>query len=218
MLRLIKGGSDDEAGTGLAAGDEADTGPVPEFDRERDALGVSDLDFELPNAGTGPDPLSLADLAAGPTDGVGRPAPRRETTPRNDAVVLFFQRDYHCRNCREQVQAVADRYDEFRDRHAAVVSVLPESKAKAEKWQEKYHLPFALVADEDTRVADRYGQPVRFGALGKRIDLAGRMPQVAILDVRDDPQLYAVHRGDSPGDRPSVDDVLAMVDRMLADE
>jgi peroxiredoxin Q/BCP len=210
VLRLIKGGVD--------FGQEAEAGPLPEFDRECRPLGVSKLDFELPNAGTGPDPLSLADLAAGPTSAVGRPTARRETSPRNDAVVLLFHRDYHCRNCREQARAVADRYGEFRDHHAAVVSVLPEPTETAEKWQRKLHLPFPLLADPDNRVADQYGQPTRFGRLGQRFDLVGRLPEVAILDVREKPRLYAVHRGDSSGDRPEVDDVLAMIDRLLADK
>jgi len=195
VLRLIKGGTD--------FGQEAEVGPLPEFDRERRDLGVSKLDFELPNAGTGPDPLDLVAFAAD-----------RE----NDALVLLFHRDYRCRNCRKQIQAVADRYGEFRARDAAVISVLPESEERARKWQKKFHLPFALVADEDKRVAAQYGQPTRFGRLGKRFDLLGRMPQTAILDARDGLRLYAVHSGDSSGDRPDVDDVLTMVDRMLADE
>jgi peroxiredoxin Q/BCP len=195
VLRLIKGGTD--------FGQEAEAGPLPEFDRERRDLGVSKLDFELPNAGTGPDPLDLVAFAAD-----------RE----NDALVLLFHRDYRCRNCRKQIQAVADRYGEFRARDAAVISVLPESEERARKWQKKFHLPFALVADEDKQVAAQYGQPTRFGRLGERFDLLGRMPQTAILDARDGLRLYAVHRGDSSGDRPDVDDVLTMVDRMLADE
>jgi peroxiredoxin Q/BCP len=195
VLRLIKGGTD--------FGQEAEAGPVPEFDCERRDIGVSQLVFELPNAGTGPDPLNLSDLAA---------------EPNNDAIVLLFHRDHRCRNCRQQVQDVADRYGEFRARDAAVVSVLPESEERAEKWQKKFHLPFALVADEDKRVAQQYGQPTRFGRLGERFDLVGRMPQTVLLDARDGLRLYAVHRGDSPSDRPEVDDVLAMLDRMLADE
>jgi peroxiredoxin Q/BCP len=195
VLRLIKGGTD--------FGQEAEAGPLSEFDRDRESLGVSQLDFELPNAGTGPDPLHHADLAV---------------NSKNDAVVLLFHRDYRCRNCRQQVEAVADRYGEFRARDAAVVSVLPESEKRAEKWQKEVHLPFALVADEDKRVAAQYGQPTRLGKLGKLHDLVGRLPQTVVLDAREQLRLYAVHRGGSPGDRPDVDDVLAMVDRMLADE
>ncbi|PSP56770.1 peroxiredoxin [Halobacteriales archaeon QS_1_67_19] len=164
-------------------------------------MDVSELDFELPNAGTGPDPLSLSALA---------------DDPANDVLVLLFHRDYHCRNCRLQVRAVADHYGEFRDRNAAVVSILPEPKSRAEKWQQNCHLPFALVADADKRVAERYGQPARFGRLGDLHDLVGRLPQATILDVREGLERYAVHRGDDPGDRPSVDETLAMVDRLLA--
>ncbi|WP_243700479.1 peroxiredoxin family protein [Halorussus pelagicus] len=186
MLRLIKGGSGDSEASA----------------RTHDDLGVSELDFELPNAGAGPDPLALSAFAAD-----------------NDAIVLLFQRDYHCRNCRQQVRDVADRYGEFRERDAAVVSVLPESAARARKWQTNVHLPFPLVADEEKAVAEQYGQPTRFGKLGGLHDLVGRMPEVAILDARgDDLRLFGVHRGDKPADRPSVDDVLAMLDRMLADE
>ncbi|UPV76289.1 peroxiredoxin family protein [Halorussus limi] len=210
MLRLIKGGSGPR--------EEVEAGLVHEFDRERRDLGVSELDFELPNAGAGPDPLRLSDLAADP-DTVGRRRTASKTPPDdNAAVVLLFHRDYRCRNCRQQVQEVADRYGEFRERDAAVVSVLPESREKAEKWQKKTHSPFPVVADADKSVAEQYGQPTRLGKLGGLHDLVGRLPETAILDGRGgDLRLFAVHRGDKPADRPSVDDVLAMVDRMLAD-
>ena len=58
-------------------------------------------EFELANVGPGPDPCSLRDLAAD-----------------NAFVVLLFQRDFYCTNCRKQVQAVAERYDEFTEREA----------------------------------------------------------------------------------------------------
>jgi len=200
VLRLIKGGAGEDSDL---ASDGTETDPVAGFESVSERLGISRLDFELPNAGTGPDPLSLADFAADPD---------------TDAVVVFFQRDDRCRNCRRQVRDVADRYSEFRARDATVVSVLPESKATAEEWQARYHLPFALVADADKTVAEAYGQPTRFGKLGAVSDLLGRLPQVVVLDARDGLEPDAVYRGDAPSDRPSVDDVLAMVDRLLADE
>ncbi|ELZ20535.1 peroxiredoxin, partial [Halosimplex carlsbadense 2-9-1] len=67
------------------------------------------LEFSLPNAAAGPDPFSLAAL---PSD--------------VRFVVLFFQRDHYCTNCRSQVQAVADRVEAFRARDAEPVSVVPE--------------------------------------------------------------------------------------------
>ncbi|NHN60408.1 redoxin domain-containing protein [Halorussus sp. JP-T4] len=231
VLRLIKGGSGDDGPTSeaevdalAAPQDEDEAGPVTALDRERRSLGVSELDFELPNAGAGPDPLSLSSFAATRPgrDDADEFVGREWVTGRpdeNEAVVLLFLRDYWSRGCRQQVQDVADRYREFRERDAAAVAVLPEPEGKAGKWQWKYHLPFPLVADADKTVGEQYGQPTRFGPLGRRVDLLGRLPQVAILDARHgELGLDAVHRGDGPDDRPSVDDVLAMVDRLLGDD
>lgn len=63
-------------------------------------------DLSLSNVGVGPDPFSLGALP-----------------PDVSFVVLFLQRDHYCTNCRKQVQRLADRIDEFRERDAEVVSV-----------------------------------------------------------------------------------------------
>ena len=89
-------------------------------------------EFSLPNVGPGPDPFTL------------------DALPEDVAfVVLLFQRDYYCTNCRNQVRAVADRIDDFRARYATPVSVLPEPVEGAEDWQERYDLPYPLLADPD---------------------------------------------------------------------
>jgi peroxiredoxin Q/BCP len=155
-------------------------------------------EFSLPNVGPGPDPFTLDSLPEDVT-----------------FVVLLFQRDYYCTNCRSQVQAVADRIDDFRARDATPVSVLPESVDRAESWQDRYDLPYPLLADPDAEVSDAYDQPVRFGPLGRLSDFFGRMPEVVILDRRDDPPSVAyVHQGRSTFDRPSVDDLLAELDTL----
>ena len=156
-------------------------------------------EFSLPNVGPGPDPLSLSDLEA-------------------DFAVLFFQRDYYCTNCRKQVQALADRHEAFRDRDAEVVSVLPEPREQAADWQERYDLPYPLLADPDAEVGDAYDQPVRFGLLGRLSDFFGRMPEVVVLDLRGDvPDVAWVHRGSSTFDRPDIDAVLSALDDLRND-
>ncbi|ELZ49637.1 thioredoxin-dependent hydroperoxide peroxidase [Halorubrum coriense DSM 10284] len=160
-------------------------------------------DFELPNVAAGPDPFSLSAAAADPD---------------TDAVVLLFQRDYHCGNCREQVRAIADRYDEFAALNATVVSVLPEPPDRARSWQESYDLPFALLADPGADVSDAYDQPVRFGILGSLHDLVGRMPVALVLDVRSgEPVVAYTYEGRMPADRPEVDDLLAEVRALSGD-
>ena len=160
-------------------------------------------DFELPNAATGPDPFSLAAAAA---------------DPGTDAVVLLFQRDYHCGNCRKQVQAIAERHDEFEGLNAAVVSVLPEPVDRAAEWQDSYDLPFALLADPNTDVSDAYDQPVRFGVLGSLHDLVGRMPVAMVLDTRSgEPVVAYTYEGRMPADRPEIDDLLDEVRAIRSD-
>lgn len=160
-------------------------------------------DFELQNAAAGSDPFSLESVAADPDV---------------DAVVLLFQRDYHCGNCRKQVQSIADRYDEFEALGATVVSILPEPIERAREWQESYDLPFALLADPTTDVSDAYDQPVRFGILGSLHDLVGRMPLAMVLDTRSGDTVVAyTYEGRMPADRPTVDELLTEVRTALSD-
>lgn len=161
-----------------------------------DASETDAPDLSLPNVGPGPDPFTFDAL---PSD--------------VSFVVLLFQRDFYCTNCRSQVQAVADRIDEFRQRDAEVVSILPEPVERAESWQERYDLPYPLLADPDAATGADYDQPVRFGFLGRFSDFLGRMPEAVIVDRRAGPPTIAwVHRGRSTFDRPSIDDLLAELD------
>ncbi|MCU4718127.1 redoxin domain-containing protein [Halapricum hydrolyticum] len=158
-------------------------------------MSVSVTTFELENAGAGMSPFRLKDTLSNPDI---------------DAVVLLLQRDYHCRKCRQQVQDVAARYDEFEGENALVVSVLPEPVDQARGWQESYDLPFPLLADPAKQLGDDLDQPSRFGVLGNLHDMIGRMPEALVVDVReDDPTVTYVHKGTSPADRPSIDELLA---------
>lgn len=157
--------------------------------------------FSLQNVGKGPDPFSVAALP----DGVA-------------FVVLCFQRDYHCTNCRKQVQQLAEQTEAFHERDAEVVSIVPEPESRVAAWQEEYDLPFPLLADPDARVGDAYDQPVRFGFLGDWSDFIGRMPAVIILDRRGaEPTVAAIHRGRSTFDRPSIEELLADLDRLRSE-
>ena len=111
--------------------------------------------FSLPNVANRPDPFSLSAL---PDD--------------VDFVVLFFQRDYYCTNCRKQVQQLADHVEAFHERNAEVVSIVPEPVDRVKSWQSSYDLPYPLLADADAEVGEAYDQPVRFGLLGRFSDFS----------------------------------------------
>jgi peroxiredoxin Q/BCP len=157
-------------------------------------------DFSLPNVARGPDPFSLSELPADVS-----------------FVVLFFQRDHYCTNCRKQVQQLADRIDEFHARDAEVVSIVPEPIGRVEAWQDQYDLPYPLLADPNTEAGDAYDQPVRFGILGRFSDFFGRMPEVVVVDRRGEKREVAyVHRGSSTFDRPEIDEILGKLDALDA--
>lgn len=168
----------------------------------RQALFVSTVmttppEFELRNAGVGPDPLSLAAVASAV-----------------DFAVLLLLRDYHCPKCRAQVQRVAEKSQQLERRDTAVIPILPDSYEKAVDWQESYDLPIPLLADPQGSVGEDYDQPRRFGVLGKLHDLVGRMPKAVVMDLRSEPEIVQVHEGDTPGDRPELETLLETVEEM----
>ena len=153
-------------------------------------------DFSLPNAAVGPDPFS--------------PSALEEDV---DFLVVLFQRDHYCTNCRKQVQAFAARIEEFHERDAEVASIVPEPLDKVAEWHEKYDLPYPLLADPDAEVGEAYDQPVRFGVLGDVSDFLGRMPEAVVLNLRgNEPEIVYAYQGRSTFDRPDVNELLAELD------
>ena len=152
--------------------------------------------FEAPNVGAGPDPCSLSALA-------------REY----DFLALYFMRDHECPACRKQVQRTRDRVDGFRARDAVAVPVLPHARETARAWQEEFEVPFPLLADPDSTVADGYGQPVRLAFASDLAGVFGRIPTVSVVDARGpDPRVVWTDTGKALGDRPTTGEVLAAVD------
>ena len=155
-------------------------------------------DFELRNAGVGPDPLTF--------DNVHELA---------DFGIMLFLRDYHCPKCRAQVNDLAARAEEIEARGAGVIPILPNSYEKATEWVETFDLPFPLLADPAGEMGDAYDQPRRFGMLGKLHDFIGRMPKAVLIDLREQqPVVVYAHEGSTPGDRPEVDEFLAEMDEI----
>jgi len=155
-------------------------------------------EFELPNAGNGPDPLSLA-----------------RVVEQVDFAVLLLLRDYHCPKCKNQVQTLAEHAREFAELNAVVLPVLPEPVERAQQWQEQFDLPFPLLADPEKNVAEKYDQPTQYGKLGELHDLIGRLPESVVLDTRaDEAEIVFTYEGDSPGDRPEISTLLDEIDSL----
>jgi len=98
------------------------------------------------------------------------------------------------------------------DVDAVVAAVLPEPRERAAQWQERYDLPFPLLADPSESVSETYDQPTRFGAPGSLHDMVGRMPEAVVFDARSGAaEVAAVDEGATPADRPDLEVFLGAV-------
>lgn len=72
-------------------------------------------------------------------------------------VVLYFYPKALTPGCTTQACGMRDSAGEFSSRDTVVFGLSPDPEAKLQKFIEKYALNFDLLADEDHKVADKYG-------------------------------------------------------------
>jgi len=76
---------------------------------------------------------------------------------RGRPVVLYFYPKDDTPGCTAQACGIRDRYEELELAGAVVLGVSPDSVRQHVRFKEKYGLPFALLADPEHEVAERYG-------------------------------------------------------------
>ena len=72
-------------------------------------------------------------------------------------VVLYFYPKALTPGCTTQACGIRDSVDEFGKRDTVVLGVSPDPEAKLQKFIDKHELNFDLLADEDHKIADKYG-------------------------------------------------------------
>jgi thioredoxin-dependent peroxiredoxin len=72
-------------------------------------------------------------------------------------LVLYFYPKDDTPGCTAEACSLRDGYPQFQSKGYEILGVSPDSVKKHVKFQEKYNLPFSLLADEDHSVADMYG-------------------------------------------------------------
>ena len=72
-------------------------------------------------------------------------------------LVLYFYPKDDTPGCTAEACSLRDGYPRFQAQGYEILGVSPDSVKKHVKFQEKYHLPFNLLADEDHKVAEDYG-------------------------------------------------------------
>lgn len=94
-------------------------------------------------------------------------------------------------------------YEAFVRRDAEIVVVGPDGERAFKRFWQQEQLPFVGLADPAHRVADQYGQQVKWLKLG-------RMPALVIIDKQG--QAHYAHYGSSMSDIPPNAQVLAVLE------
>jgi peroxiredoxin Q/BCP len=130
-------------------------------------------------------PGSKAPAFALPSD-AGQTVKLADLTGRK--VVLYFYPKDDTTGCTVEACDFRDHWAEVRQTGALVLGVSPDGVRSHEKFKAKFKLPFPLLADEDHRVAEKYGVWGEKSMYGRKyfgirrttflIDEAGRIAKV----------------------------------------
>lgn len=72
-------------------------------------------------------------------------------------IVLFFYPEDDTPTCTIQACNLRDNYALLKNEGFVVLGVSPDDSAKHKKFEEKFSLPFTLIADPDKKIIDTYG-------------------------------------------------------------
>ncbi len=75
---------------------------------------------------------------------------------RGKKVVLYFYPKDNTPGCTKQACGFAERYPQFMEKGAVVLGISKDSVASHKKFEEKFGLPFTLLADPEKEVIQAY--------------------------------------------------------------
>ena len=78
-------------------------------------------------------------------------------------TLVYFYPKADTPGCTKQACSLRDAYARLGDIGVQVVGVSSDDPAAQKKFQEKYRLPFTLIADTDKKVMDAFGVPHTLG-------------------------------------------------------
>lgn len=115
------------------------------------------------------------------TDQDGKPLSFQETYKKGVTLVYFYPKA-DTPGCTAEACSLRDSYDDLRAKGLQIIGVSEDQADAQKKFQEKYKLPFSLVADSDGSVAKAFGVPVA-GGFAKRQSFLIKDGKIAWLDL-----------------------------------
>ncbi len=76
---------------------------------------------------------------------------------RGSKVVLYFYPEDDTPTCTIEACNLRDNYSLLETNGIKVLGVSPDDVSNHKKFEQKYHLPFTLIADADKKIINKYG-------------------------------------------------------------
>jgi peroxiredoxin Q/BCP len=86
---------------------------------------------------------------------------------RGKPVILYFYPKDDTPGCTTEACNFRDDYHEYEAARVTILGVSPDTVESHEKFKQKYHLPFPLLADVDHKVCDLFGTWGQKKAMGR---------------------------------------------------
>lgn len=85
-------------------------------------------------------------------------------------IALYFYPKDNTPGCTKQACNLRDNYPELQSNNYAVVGVSADSTNSHKKFEQKYNLPFPLIADTDKKIINEYGVWGEKKFMGRKFD------------------------------------------------
>src|SRR6188472_2710949 len=72
-------------------------------------------------------------------------------------VALYFYPEDDTPTCTIEACNLRDNYSLLKKEGIVVLGVSPDDEKKHKKFEQKFNLPFTLIADNDKKIIDKYG-------------------------------------------------------------
>jgi thioredoxin-dependent peroxiredoxin len=88
---------------------------------------------------------------------------------RGKTVVLYFYPRADTPGCTVEACSFRDTFKQMQKTGAVLLGISPDTPKAQKKFQDKFHLPFSLLADADKKVADAFGVLQEKNMYGKKV-------------------------------------------------
>lgn len=82
-------------------------------------------------------------------------------------VLIYFYPKDNTSGCTKQACAIRDMFPQFQKLNCIVLGISTDSEVSHKKFEEKYTLPFTLLADTEKKVVEKYGVWAQKKFIGK---------------------------------------------------